>query len=70
MTENVSERLRNTMSDQKKGSGLNSVLVTSYMRVHISANEGLIFWDSPKLWSRLAEVTHFNIYYTPTRSIT
>lgn len=25
-------------------------------------------WDSPKLWSRLAEVTHFDIYSTGTRS--
>lgn len=64
MTENVSESLRNTMTDQKKekGSGLNSVLVTSYIRVHISAKKGLILWDSPKLG------THFDTYYRATRS--
>lgn len=59
MTENVSESLRNTMSEQKKGSGLNSFLVTAYIGVHISAKKSWILWDSQKLW------THFD---TATRS--
>lgn len=62
MTENVSESLRNTMSEQKKGSGLNSFLVTAYIGVHISAKKSWILWDSQKLW------THFDAYYTATRS--